>query len=270
MTDIPAHSNYSGLLLHIFFLKALLPLCIIIHFLGQRHLANGNAWTGCRSNPCCVTASGDRGLWNEHKSFRILPKAFTMPIFWVYMYLKEAMWGQGAHLFICTGAEKEKAFPRFSIFLVRDRPLLTFNTLMGKESEQNSKMEMVINMLMLGRGAGKSSFYTRPSAIYWRARACVPECVRRGKTEIEKEQEWTGNVHVHVRAHAHSHSHFVLRVNKREPHVNVPPFSFNRPLETVQRAFCWLIGEIRSGGAGGPSETRRASFFSIGWKHPTQ
>lgn len=133
------------------------------------------------------------------------------------MYLKEAMWGQRAHLFICTRAEKEKAFPCFSVFLVRDRPLLTFNTLMGKESEQNSKMEMVINMLMLGRGAGKSSFYTRPSAIYWRVCACMCECVWRGKTEIEKEQEQerTGNVHAHVRAHTHTHTHGVQSKQER-------------------------------------------------------
>ena len=52
--------------------------------------------------------------------------------------------------------------------------------------------------------------------------------------------------------HTHIYTHFVPRVNRRELDVNVPPFSFNRPLETVQRAFCWLIGEIRStGGRGG-------------------
>lgn len=40
------------------------------------------------------------------------------------------------------------------------------------------------------------------------------------------------------------------RENRRELHVNVPPFSFNRPLETVQRAFWWLTAEIRSKGRG--------------------
>ena len=75
---------------------------------------------------------------------------------------------------------------------------------------------------------------------------------------------------LHVRAHTHTHTytytHFVPRVNRRELDVNVPPFSFNRPLETVQRAF-----ETREGEEGWrASETRRASSFSIGWKHPSQ
>lgn len=44
-----------------------------------------------------------------------------------------------------------------------------------------------------------------------------------------------------------THTHTLCsRVNRRKLHLNVPPFSFNRPLETVQRAFCWLTGEIRS------------------------
>lgn len=57
--------------------------------------------------------------------------------------------------------------------------------------------------------------------------------------------------------------------------MNVPPLSFNRPLERVQRAFCWLIGEIRSWVSVCvcvyASETCRANlffFFSIGWEHP--
>lgn len=54
-------------------------------------------------------------------------------------------------------ATKKKLFP-FSL-------PLTFNTLMGKERELKSKMEMVINMLMLGCRAGKSYSYSRPSSV---------------------------------------------------------------------------------------------------------
>lgn len=68
------------------------------------------------------------------------------------------------------------------------------------------------------------------------------------KRKIEKERERTGNVHNIACESTHPHTHFVPRVNRRELDVNVPPFSFNRPLETVQRAFCWLIGEIRRKG----------------------
>lgn len=56
-----------------------------------------------------------------------------------------------------------------------------------------------------------------------------------------------------VRGHTHTWFHTLsvyTPVNRGELHVNVPPFSFNRPLETVQRAFCWLTGEIRSEAGG--------------------
>lgn len=61
---------------------------------------------------------------------------------------------------------KKKSLLLVFYFLVANRSLLTLNTLMGKkrEREQKSKMEIVINMLMLGREAGKSSFY--PSLSY--------------------------------------------------------------------------------------------------------
>lgn len=134
--------------------------------------------------------------------------------------LGSCIWGRQhedrEHTFFYLHQSRERKsffqFFCFFFFSVCDRPLFTFNTLMGKESEQKSKMEMVINMLMLGRGAGKSSFYTRPSTIYWRVCACVCAslcvCVcEGGKTEIEKEQGRTGNVHNIACENAHTHTH---------------------------------------------------------------
>lgn len=95
---------------------------------------------------------------------------------------------------------------------------------------------------------------TCPS-IYWCACVFVwkgkQRCIQ-SKNERERDEMCTI---LHVRVYTHS----VL--NRRELHENVPPFSFNRPLETVQRTFCWLIGEIRSKGGGWLQRLAEPAFF---------
>lgn len=106
------------------------------------------------------------------------------------MYPQEAAWGQGARLSFAPKPGKKKLSRVSLLFLAHDRPLLSFGTMMGKESEWKSKIEIVINMLMLGSGAGKSGFI--PFLV------CLSPRARRGKSEIHTEQNrkrTRGNVH---------------------------------------------------------------------------
>lgn len=67
--------------------------------------------------------------------------SLTVPIFWVYVSTGGNM-RIGCTPFYLHQSRKRKCFPPlFFFFFVHDRPLLTFNTLMGKESEQKSKNE---------------------------------------------------------------------------------------------------------------------------------
>lgn len=123
-------------------------------------------------------------------------------------------------------------------------------------------MEMVINMLMPGRGAGEEHLLY-PSHSYLFVCVCV-----RGKTEMEKEEahKGTGNAQGAAYESTCTQTHTLTLcsgVNRRELHVNVPPFFFNLPLETVQRVFCEPVGEIRSRRGGGSSGDLQSQLFLL-------
>lgn len=98
---------------------------------------------------------------------------------------------------------------------------------MGKESEQKSKMEMVINMLMLGRGAGKSSFY--PSLSYLFVCVCVKGKYRdRGRARVKGKGKCT-ILHVSESMHTCTrvtHTHFVLQSKQEKAAFERATFLF--------------------------------------------
>lgn len=128
----PANVAWNNLQLIIFWssnslIVATLNTLPLWNLPDTRCLANGNAWTGCRLNPCCVTAkwwqkAGEMSThWYENLADYYQNHSQCL-YFGAWMCLTEAVWGQGAHLFICTKAEKEKAIPVFFYFFFPPRP----------------------------------------------------------------------------------------------------------------------------------------------------
>ena len=162
---------------------------------------------------------------------------------------------------------KKRLGPVF-LFFVLDRSLLTLN-MMGKERVQRSKMEIVINMLMLGRGAGRNSFY--PSLSYQLVCVCVKGKYKdrdwarmKGKRNCAQHCMWVrGCTHMHTL----THTHCVLPSKQERTACERATFLFQSAsgdsAKGLLLAHWWdkKRGRGGPGGPGGASDTRKASLF---------